>query len=298
MMWLRSLSSSAVHPASLLRLALCSATVAALLVPAFAADTTNNIRVSSRLNNIGVAYMNQQLTEKALHEFDDAHKADAAAATPLVNEGISYLYLRKLPEAEETFTRATVLSPESVRAWYGLGLTHFSGGNQEAALADFKHALTLDTHDADIHYFIGTIDLSLKRYDEAIAEFKITLGLAPLHASAHFGLARALQRQGNLDESREHLKRFQEITQSKIGTLMSASYGEQGRYATVEDMLAAPVGAGEMIPVRFVPVGASAASPHPASAPEQPGSGACVLDLEGDGSKDIVVMAKGDGLRA
>ena len=91
-------------------------------------------QMAARANNIGVAYMNQQLTEKALQKFMDARQADAAAVTPLINEGLAYLYLRKLPEAEESLQKATTLDPESVRAWYGLGVTHFSGGNQDAAL--------------------------------------------------------------------------------------------------------------------------------------------------------------------
>ena len=294
-----SIRSAASLAQSLFSLVLWSILASCCVVrPSSAADVASKIQTSARLNNIGVAYMNQQLTEKALHQFEEAYRADSSASIPLVNEGVSYLYLRKLPDAEEIFTKATALEPGSVRAWYGLGLAHFSGGNQEAALADFKHALTIDAHDADIHYFLGTIELSLKRYDDAIAEFKAALQQAPLHASAHFGLARALQRQGKLDESREHLKRFQEITQSKIGTLMSASYGEQGRYATVEDMLATPPGAGAMIPVRFVPVAASGAPEARGPAPSAQGGGACVLDLEGNGSRDLVVMTKGDGLRA
>lgn len=281
-----------------------STTLALLLIPAAgacAADAPTKAQVSARLNNVGVAYMNQQLTEKALHQFEEAYRADSSAGVPLTNQGIAYLYLRKLPEAEETLKKATAADPESTRAWYSLGLAHFSAGDQQTALADFRHALTLDPHDADIHYFVATILLSLKQYDEAIAEFKATISAAPLHASAHFGLARALQREGKLDDSKEHLKRFQEITQSKIGTLMSASYGEQGHYATVADMMAAPRGPGAMIPVHFEPVAThgSAAAAVAASAVAKnslTGGGACLVDLEGDGSRDLLVMRAGDGL--
>ena len=253
-------------------------------------------QAAARANNIGVAYMNQQLTEKALQKFVDARQADAAAVTPLINEGLAYLYLRKLPEAEESLRKATTLDPASVRAWYGLGVTHFSGGNQDAALEAFKHALALDPKDPDVQYFVGTIYLSQKRYDDAVGDFNAALSVSPLHASAQFGLARALQREGKLDEAREHLKRFQEITQSKIGMLMSASYGEQGRYATVQDMLAPPASAGPMIPVKFVAgVSAATTSTTPAGST---GAGACAFDLEGNGSRDLVAMTSGDGFRS
>jgi tetratricopeptide (TPR) repeat protein len=197
------------------------------------------LQAASRANNVGVAYMNQQFAEKALHKFEEAEHADASAVIPLVNEGVAYLYLRKLPEAQETLHKATVLDPASVRAWYSLGVAAFDGGDQDAALADFEHAAALDPHDADTHYYIGTILSAQKKFDQAVAEFNQVIATNPLHASAQFGLARALQREGKADEARVHIQRFQEITDSKIGTLLSANYGEQGRYATVQDMLAA-----------------------------------------------------------
>jgi Tfp pilus assembly protein PilF len=256
-------------------------------------------QAASRANNVGVAYMNQQFTEKALAKFEEARRADASAVIPLVNEGVAYLYLRKLPEAEETLQKATVLDPASVRAWYSLGVAAFGGGDQDAALTDFQHAAALDAHDADTHYYIGSILSSQKKFDQAIAEFNLALDVNPLHASAQFGLARALQREGKTDEARQHIKRFQEITDSKIGMLLSASYGEQGRYATVQDMLASPKHAGAMIPVTFV-AGASG----PAIESVQTGTkhafggGVCVLDLQGKGSPGMIAVAHGSGLEA
>jgi Tfp pilus assembly protein PilF len=266
---------------------------------AVAAVTTDRLQASARLNNIGVALMNQQLLDKALQKFQASVQADPASSIPLVNEGIAYIYLRKLPEAEEALKKVVAADPTRVRAWYCLGLTYFSSGSQDPALINFQHALALDPHDPDIHYFIGSIYFSQKKYSDAEAEFKTAVEAAPLHASAQFGLARALQREGKLDEAREHLKRFQEITASKIGVLMSAAYGEQGHYAIAQDMLATPASAGAMIPVTFVPADTSSSTSTAASEPtSEKTGGICMLDLEGNGSKDIVAMTRGDGFRA
>jgi Flp pilus assembly protein TadD len=285
--------SSFLHRVAVVMLAAVWTTTVAV-----AADVPGNTQESARLNNVGVAYMNQGFNEKALQKFEEAARLSPTSAIPLVNEGIAYLYLRKLPEAEETLKKAATLEPGNVRAWYSLGITHFSSGSQELALADLLRALALQPNDPDVHYFLGTIYVSQKKYAEAIAEFQAAIQIAPLHASAQFGLARALQREGKLDESRVHLKRFQEITESKIGTLMSASYGEQGRYATAQDMLDTPVAAGGMIPVTFTPAGLSSASPGISNPVTENGGGACIFDLEGNGSKDVVVMTQGQGLRA
>jgi tetratricopeptide (TPR) repeat protein len=59
------------------------------------------------------------------------------------------------------------------------------------------------------------------------------LEINPLHASAEFQLARALQRSGRTAEAKEHFKRFQHLTSAKIGAPIGLSYGEQGHYSTV-----------------------------------------------------------------
>ncbi len=268
---------------------------------ASAAKPTRPSMEAARLNNIGVALMNQQFTDKALQKFEEAHKTDTSAAVPLLNKGIALLYLRRLPEAEEALKSATAIDANNARAWYSLGLAHFDGGGQQVALGDFQHASQIDPADADSHYFLGTIYLGLKDYEHAISEFENAIRLSPLHASAQFGLARALQRAGMADKSREHLKRFQEITQAKIATPLSAVYGEQGRYATVQDMRSLMRSVGPMIPVSFVSQeahGDTAASNGKTSA-SAVGSGECILDVEGKGEKNVITVGAGENsLRA
>ncbi|HMD21431.1 MAG TPA: FG-GAP-like repeat-containing protein [Alloacidobacterium sp.] len=261
---------------------------------ASAVDTAHDAVAAARVNNTGVALMNQQLMEKALAKFDEAHKIDPAAAVPILNRGIALLYLRKLPEAEEALKQAAGIDPNNVRIWYSLGLTHFTGDNPTLAIDDFKHAIKLDPNDADSYYYLGSLYLNLKKYDDAIPQFQSALQLNPLHASAEFGLASALQRSGKVAEAHEHLRRFQKITQTKIGTPLTVTYGEQGHNATVQDMLAPLEPVGPMIPVSFVSQAASATAASSSAAKDAVGGGACILDVEGKDEKDIVVMSEGD----
>lgn len=249
-----------------------------------------------RANSLGVAYMNQQLPEKALHAFRDAIQADSKAVIPVVNQGLAFLYLRQLPQAKTAFHSALSLDDQSVRAWYGLGLAQQAEGNEVAAMDAFQHAEVLDPNNADIHYFLGTLFSEEKQYHEAIQQFQRTLAISPLQASAQFGLARALQRDGKTDEARVHIKRFQEITEGKIGDLISSSYGEQGRYATVEDIATRPAGAGPMIPLTLVPLPGVAATPVSQSKTSS-GGGACVLEAQDGGTLELLVTAPRTGLR-
>lgn len=265
-----------------------------LLPSAWGVDASKPDNAAASLNSVGVALMNQQIPGKALIKFEDAHRADMSSAIPLINKGIALIYLRRLPEAEEALKAASLVDPENPRVWYSLGLALFDSGDQPSALKAFQHAAEVDPQDADTHYYIGIIDLGLKNYDRAIPEFEKALQISPLHASAQYGLARALQRSGNADEARKHVQRFQEITQKKIGTIFSDNYGEQGRYATAQDMPGSPTAVSAMIPVTFVaaPTQTEIAQAESRSSTVN-GAGACVLDLEGDGQKDIVSMQSG-----
>jgi tetratricopeptide (TPR) repeat protein len=253
-----------------------------LSLPAWSADPSKTDLQAAHANNIGVALMNQQLPGKALVKFENAHRADSSSPVPQVNKGIALIYLRRLPEAEQILSAASASDPKNPRVWYSLGLAQLDAGNQTSALSSFQHAVEADPNNADSHYYAGTVNLALKNYDRAIDEFEKALAISPLHASAQYGLARALQRAGKTDEARKRFQRFQEITQQKIGTIFSDNYGEQGRYAMAQDMLAPAASAGPMIPVTF----ATAASPGKSGVE---GSGACMLDMQGDGERDIII---------
>ena len=94
-----------------------------------------------------------------------------------------------------------------------------------------------DPNDADAWYFLGSTHSQLKQYPEAIEAFEHALKIDPLHASAQFGLSRAYQQSGQADKAREGLKKFQYITQNKLGAPISLAYGEQGKYSRVEESL-------------------------------------------------------------
>ena len=195
-----------------------------------------NAAEAARLNSIGVALMNQQLTEKAAAKFKLAEEADPQSAIPVLNRGIALLYMEKLPEAEQELRQAAQMAPDNPRVWYNLGLVQMDEANQKQAMADMRKVLAIDPKDADAHYFVGQLDLTLADFNDAIGEFEKALDLNPLHCSAQFGLARALQRVGRTQEAHEHLKIFQHMTQTKIASPLSVGYGERGHYSTMEEM--------------------------------------------------------------
>ena len=287
-----------------MNLRISGALVATLLAASglLAPDSKPNPVESARLNNLGCAYMNQQLFEKGLKTFQQAAAADPKSAIARLNEGVAYLNLQKVDEAKAALEDALKQDAKRPNAWYSLGLLAKNTGDAQAAIEAFKRVTGIDPNDADTWYFLGTAYVQAKEFPPAIEAFQHALQINPLHASAEFGLSRAYQQSSEVDHAREHLKRFQYITQNKIGAPMSLAYGEQGQYSRAVDSPQAALKPPAPIKVRFVDVTNEAGlvfNPAPRGAnpykgfPNYLGAGACFLDYDNDGNLDLLVTDDG-----
>src|SRR5438445_9158849 len=255
---------------------------------------------AARLNNLGSAYMNQQLFEKGLRAFQQAAELDPKLTMARLNQGIAFLNLQKVDDAKAALEAALKQDPKNPNAWYNLGLLAKNTGDAQAAVDAFKRVTEIDSNDPDTWYFLGTAYVQAKQFSQAIDAFQHALQLNPLHASAEFGLSRAYQQSADVDHAREHLKKFQYITQSKIGAPMSLAYGEQGKYSRAVESPQAVLNAPAPIKVRFLDVMKDAgivSTPKPAVNLTKPffehGSGACFLDYDNDGKIDILLTDNG-----
>ena len=241
-----------------------------------------------RLNNRGVAQMGQQFTERAADSFSQALKKDPKLAQASINEGIALMTLQKLAEAKVAFKQALALEPGNPQAWYNLGLAQHADNELDAALASFQQAVKFDPRDADSFYFEGVCYAEMKDFDKAMDVFQKALAINPLHASAEFQMARALQRTGHTAEARERFKLFQHMTSTKISAAIGLAYGEQGHYSTVTPVEEPQAVQHAMIPVRLEPeaLGAEGSTGET--------GGACMMDVTGSGSMDLILMQSGD----
>src|ERR1700719_2738901 len=273
----------------------------ALLVALLAAtNPAANPQEAARLNNIGVAYMNQQLFAKALKNFEDAATKDPALEVTTVNKGVALLNLQRLDEAKALLEQAVKSNPKDANAWYNLGLYYKNSADTSAAVDAFHRVTEIDPTDSDTWYFLGSTYAQLKQFPEAIAAFETPLKLDPHHASAQFGLARAYQQSGQADSAHEAMKKFQYITQKKLGAPISLAYGEQGKYSRAEESPMAVEKVLPQIPVRFVDVTEQTGLKSKTTSAGKDlgsflGAGACFLDYDGDGQIDIFLVDNGPG---
>src|SRR5260370_29132436 len=262
------------------------------LLPLLAATgPADNPEEGVRLKNLGVAYMNQQLFEKGLKAFEEAAAKDPALEVATVNRGVALLNLQRVDEAKALLEREAKNHPKDAHVWYNLGLYYKNSADASAAVEVFRRVTEIDPNDADTWYFLGSTYAQLKQFREAIAAFASALKLDPLHASAQFGLARTYQQSGQAETAHEAMKKFQYITQNKLGAPINLAYGEQGKYSRAEESPLAVEKVGAAIPVRFVDVTKEAGivsrpGLETASGARYLGPGACFLDYDNDGNID------------
>ena len=263
-----------------------------LLVPftVHAVDAPEVRAKAAKENNLGVAFMNQQLTQKAVDQFGTAFHTDPTMVTAVLNQGIALLYLNRMPEAEKAFEEAAAKDPNNPAVWYCLGLAAHAQGKSNESAERFQRVAELSPTNADTHYFLASSYLEMKEFDKAIAEFQSALAMNPLHTSSEFGLARALQRSGKADEARTHFQRFEHLSRDKISAPITHTYGEEGRFAKAVDVFTPEPKVGAMNPITFVaqPVGTAAKDQQKA------GGGMCFLDVDGDGIADLVLPSTGE----
>src|SRR5215831_13161095 len=275
--------------------AFCATILAAL--SAFRPASSPDPVEAARHNNLGCAYMNQQLFEKGLKEFQQAQANDPKFAIARLNEGVAYLNLQKIDEAKAAFEDALKQEPKNPNAWYSLGLLAKNTGEAQSAVDAFKHVTEIDPDDADTWYFLGTAYVQGKQFPQAIEAFEHALKINPLHASAEFGLSRAYQQSGNTDNARDHLKKFQYITQNKYGSPMSLAYGEQGQYSRAVESPQAQLKPPAQIKVQFVDAtkeaGLTSRLAEGFDSSQLFGSGACFLDYDNDGKIDLFLADNG-----
>ena len=250
--------------------------------------------------------MNQGRPADALDFFRQAWQRDSSLFAARLNEGIALLNIERFDEAREVLLDATRRQPDSARAWYNLGILYRNLSQVDSAIAAFEQAARIDPGDADTFYFLGQLHTQAARFDQAVAWYQRSLALDSLHLSAEFGLARAYQLSGNVEAARQHLGRFDQLTQSKLGKAISLTYGEQGPYSTAEPV-ADPDPAPAQFAVHFSPVTSQAGLRiDPRRQLGQPaipdhilpllGAGACFIDFDADGRPDLFLPGGAGGI--
>ena len=89
---------------------------------------------------------------------------------------------------------------------YQQGRAHLKKGRAAQATVALEKAKRREPEKASIREALGIAYLRIQRYDEAEREFRAMLELSPADHYAHYGLGRALEKQGRQLEANGHYK--------------------------------------------------------------------------------------------
>jgi Tfp pilus assembly protein PilF len=133
-------------------------------------------------NNLGVAYKNKGLYEKAIKAYNTAISLDPRHERSYLNLGVVLRKLGKFDEAEKTYRKAIKLNPDYVKAYHNL----------------------------------GNLYVDMGRINEAIASYKKAIELNPLFIGSYFQLAQQYQMMGLFDEEAKTLETLISVTKGKV----------------------------------------------------------------------------------
>ncbi|MDX2042892.1 MAG: FG-GAP-like repeat-containing protein [Acidobacteriota bacterium] len=184
-----------------------------------------------RLNNLGVALMEQYKHEDAVKQFKLALGQDANFAIARVNLAMAQYFLNDVKSAVAESQAALKLTPTSLHAQYVLGAAYKNDRLYDEALAAFNKVLAVDPKDPYTNIQIGQIYSSKQQYPQAAEAFRRAMDAEPYNATAVYSLAQALIRAGNQTEGQKLLAQFQKLKASGYSTTLGNTYGEKGKYA-------------------------------------------------------------------
>ncbi|MGH9753024.1 MAG: FG-GAP-like repeat-containing protein, partial [Blastocatellia bacterium] len=184
-----------------------------------------------RLNNTGVASMEQYKHEDAVKQFKQALERDPNFAVARINLALAHFYLNDSRAAVEEARAGAKLAPDSPHAHYALAAALRNEKLYEESLAEFNKVLSIDPRDPATNIQIGQIHSQKQQYPQAIASFQRAIESEPYNATAVYSLAQALIRAGQTAEGQKTLARFQQLRATGYATTLGNVYGEKGRYA-------------------------------------------------------------------
>ena len=279
-----------------MRLYLSCALAAALSIFILTQSKPDNREEAYRVNNIGVALLEQFKPKDAADSFRRALQLEPGLAIARINLGIALFNMPDLPAAQKELQAAIAAAPNAPQPHYVLGLVAKSQNKADEAIAAFQKVLQLDANDVGANVNLGQLYAQQRKYPEAIAVLRTAVSMEPYNATALYNLGTSLIRAGQREEGQKVIAQFQELRQRGTGTTLGANYLEQGRYAeAIASTGAEPDLVDKQTPnVVFTDATDQVLPPAGDWAKEvgEAGTGAALLfDYDGDGDLDLLEVA-------
>lgn len=169
----------------------------------------NPLDVNARFN-LGRGYLALERYDEAITQLKEGLKIDAEHQGCLVYLGLVYLKKKNDEEARKYFKREIRLYENAgfpmenkwlEEAYYQMAYLSWKKKDNKEALRYITKALSIGRANSDNYFFLGRIHYDNKNYPAAITAFRQAALLDPKYADAHYGMAKALEKDGQLGEA-------------------------------------------------------------------------------------------------
>jgi len=143
---------------------------------------------------LGYAYTAMKRAPDAEREYRRASELDPKMEPAFLNLGLTLLEGHPA-DAVAPLQRAAELAPNEGRPKLLLAIAYEHAGNDSAAAEQFRGALAADAKNFDAQLELARLLLKMKQYAEASSEFRRAIELQPDSSVAHLGMARSLAAQ-------------------------------------------------------------------------------------------------------
>ena len=157
----------------------------------------------------GVAFAQQNETEKAIDHLKRAVGLHANFGLALNELGVQYLKRGSLDEAAETFSKVLKLAPDAPEPSLNYGIVLLNQKKFTEAETQLRGAVKLNTTSFTAHQYFGISLIYVKNYPEAETELRRAIELGgPKASQAHYYLGGLYWKSGNFRQAADELETY------------------------------------------------------------------------------------------
>lgn len=158
------------------------------------------------------AYFEHQQFSQAEAEYKRVLELQPQSADARFNLGMTYLSEKRYDDAKTAFAQLGAQDSRSPYAHYGFGLVQADQRNDEAAIDEFKKALSSGAEISGIYFEMGNSYARLKKYDDAIAAYSKEKEISGDNPDLESALADAYQTKGMTQPAQDARNRAAQLS--------------------------------------------------------------------------------------
>lgn len=242
-----------------------------------------------RLRTLGKAYYENPTTQaQAVEQFRQAMRLNPGSTMDRLNYALSLLRAGKGAEGMAELQAVQKLDPKIPHTWFNLGIEYKKMGESEKAITQLEQMAKMVPGEPITEYNLGVLYKATGRLDDANQKFELSAQLDPNFAAPHFQLFNYYRQQSEPAKAKVELGKFQALKKRHDDAGTGNEDVEWSLYSEILDPVDGALAAAAPAPgtLKF----ATTTLPGKFTAD---GSSFQVLDSDGTGSADLLVVADG-----